>query len=163
MICVGIGAWDTPIMADWCTQHCNMVPRHCPESQCGCTGAPPGEEPSTTAAPTTPEPTEPTTVAPTTGNPGQLSCEGVGAWNTPAMADWCNTNCNHVPKNCPATHCVCNEEAATTTTEDPDHLNCEGVGVWNTPAMAEWCTSNCNHVPSYCPASHCICNEPMSK
>ncbi len=25
----------------------------------------------------------------------------------PGLENWCNTNCNHVPKYCPSIHCKC--------------------------------------------------------
>ena len=35
-------------------------------------------------------------------------CEAVGVYRgVPGMNKWCDTNCNHVPKNCPPTHCKC--------------------------------------------------------
>ena len=76
------------------------------------TAAPPAP---TTAAPTTAAPTTaaPTTAAPsptTTHDPNHLQCVGVAPWNYAGMDEWCTLNCNHVPKFCPATHCVCNEE-----------------------------------------------------
>lgn len=36
------------------------------------------------------------------------SCEAVGVYKgVPGMSQWCNLNCNHVPRNCPPTHCSC--------------------------------------------------------
>ena len=36
------------------------------------------------------------------------TCVPVGASKlVPGMKEWCNQNCNHVPRNCPKTHCKC--------------------------------------------------------
>ena len=36
------------------------------------------------------------------------TCLPVGVFRkVPGMKDWCNENCNHVPRNCPITHCQC--------------------------------------------------------
>ena len=36
------------------------------------------------------------------------TCLPVGVFRkVPGMKDWCSENCNHVPRNCPITHCQC--------------------------------------------------------
>ena len=39
--------------------------------------------------------------------PGAM-CSATEAWKKqPGMDNWCTTNCNHVPSNCPADICEC--------------------------------------------------------
>ena len=111
--------------------------------------------PQPTTANTTPAPQ--TTAAPTTiptttdGGSGSGSCRPTDIYcSTPGMVAWCESNCNHNPPFCPASHCICDGS----TCAAPTKKICKGLS----SVYDQWCDANCNHNPPYCPASHCRCD-----
>jgi len=78
-------------------------------------------------------------------------CTGAGAWKGDAnMANWCNTNCNHVPSNCPTSTCQCQDSVKPVESKE-----CLAIGPWTgNTAMNTWCEVHC---PALCPANMCKC------
>ena len=91
-----------------------------------------------------------------------LNCEATSAWSgQPAMRQWCNDNCNHVPKNCPASMCVCKNSFSELSNKVEivnEDLICKPTKPYQSiPGMARWCDDNCNGITKFCPETYCTC------
>ena len=77
------------------------------------------------------------------------------------MKKWCMDNCNHIPKNCPESMCVCRgsgsaqenlNEIETVT------LTCKPTQPFkHVSGMKNWCEDNCNGATKFCPETFCNC------
>merc|ERR1712232_104253 len=148
----------------WCMSSCNHIPSHCPASHCKCTAttaAPPTAAPSTAVpAPTPPSPNclswcavnakpwsekcawgascnecdDCATSAPPTPAP---PCIAISSTATDA---WCTSTCNHIPPNCPASHCQCTATTAAPPTAAPS----VPTPTPPSPNCLSWCAVNAN-------------------
>merc|ERR1719424_2714781 len=107
------------------------------------------------------------------------TCIGVAPGHGRAYDGWCNSNCNHNPPHCPASHCQCNAPAAPRPAPKPapkpatkpapkpskpapkKRKSCIGVAPGHGRSYDAWCNTNCNHFPPHCPATHCNCAVPV--
>ena len=92
-----------------------------------------------------------------------LDCEPSSTYKDHiGMKKWCNDNCNHVPKNCPESMCVCKSEFSNIfdeeDVEEEDHLICKPTHPYkHVIGMTKWCDDNCNGATSFCPETVCTC------
>merc|ERR1712232_315203 len=162
----------------WCMSSCNHIPSHCPASHCKCTAttaAPPTAAPSTAVpAPTPPSPNclswcavnakpwsekcawsascnecdDCATSAPPTPAP---PCIAISSTATDA---WCTSTCNHIPPNCPASHCQCTATTAAPPTAAPS----VPTPTPPSPNCLSWCAVNAKPWSEKC-AWGASCNE----
>ena len=91
-----------------------------------------------------------------------LNCEATSTFKAQiGMTQWCNENCNHVPRNCPESMCVCRNTLSGISNEleiTRKHLICKPAKLYKyVPGMSKWCDDNCNGILKFCPETVCMC------
>ena len=91
-----------------------------------------------------------------------LNCEPTSTFiGQIGMKQWCNDNCNNVPKNCPNSVCVCKNTFLGTSNgleTTRKRLICKPTKLYKHVAgMSKWCDNNCNGIPTFCPETFCMC------
>ena len=89
-----------------------------------------------------------------------LICEPTSPYKDQiGIKKWCTDNCNHVPKNCPESMCVCRGSTQEIlNTIETTLLTCKPTKPFeHVSGMTNWCEDNCNGATKFCPETFCIC------
>ena len=92
-----------------------------------------------------------------------LVCEPTSTFKAQdGMKQWCNDNCNHVPKNCPSSMCVCKGDSSgeflNGIEAEEDRIVCAPTTPFkHVSGMTKWCDDNCNGATKFCPETFCTC------
>ena len=89
-----------------------------------------------------------------------LICEATSTFKDQiGIEKWCTDNCNHVPRNCPESMCVCRGSAQETFNEiETVILSCKPTQPFkHVSGMTKWCEDNCNGATKFCPETFCNC------
>ena len=89
-----------------------------------------------------------------------LICEPTATYKDHiGIKKWCTDNCNHVPKNCPESMCVCQGSAQENLLKiEETLLICRPTQPFkHVTGMTKWSEDNCNGATKFCPETFCNC------